>query len=812
MFIHDLLLAVRHLRRQKINTALHIIGLTLGITVCLLIALLLRYELSFDAYHHDADRTYRVLSTYSDGKRTVHGGSTPLPLAEALRSSVSSLDNVTLAHPFWTAIVEINPDRRFTEKHILAADPEILDIFDIDVIAGDGHNALRQPYHALLTESIAKKFYGTEDPIGKTFRLNNEFNITVGGLIKDPPSNTHLPFSILLSYVPDGRFLGMDPADWNMIRGNSTYIVVPAASDLKNVEAQLEHLADLNINANPSQPKDIQGHFALQRLKDIHLQPKYGGGPWVAAVSPGWLIFFAIIGILILGLACMNFINLSTAQAMTHAREVGIRKSLGAVKGQLVRQFLVESCLLAFIAGIFSVALAQMCVPAMNTLVEKNIEFNPLESPGLVAILFAVILLTGAVAGLYPAWLIAKFRPAVTLKAGSGISPDKIAFGLRRILVVSQFTVSIALLIGVGLISQQLSFMRGKELGFNKDNIITIPIGSVSRTEALAASLQQIPQVEDFSFSTGSPINGTHWGGMASLTDGNDPDRVLYTLILGDERFCGLYHLKLLAGHLPEAVGADQVSDGKKDNEVIMRVLINEKFVKELGFKSNEDAVGKHFWISLGSEDGEIIGVVADFNTSSLHNPVTATAIMQLHKVYEQVGIRIAPNSDIPMTIASIEAAWKKIYPEQVFEFHFLDESIDNFYKADARLYTLFKVFAALAMCISCMGLWGLATFTAQNRTKEIGIRKVLGASVSRIVMLLSKEFLVMVLMAITVAAPLVYYFVKNWLQTFAYRINIGWEMFLFGGVVALTIALLTVSLHTLKAALANPVDSLRSE
>lgn len=812
MLIHDIRLAVRHLRRQKVNTALHITGLTLGITVCLLIAVLLRYELSFDTYQANADRTYRILSIYTDGQRTVYGGSTPLPLAEALRSGVTGLQHVTLAHPFWSAVVEITSNRRFKEKHILAADPEILDIFDIKVIAGDGHNTLRQPYHALLTESMAKKFYGSENPIGKTFHLNNEFDITVGGLIKDPPPNTHLPFSMLLSYVPDGRFLGMDPGNWNMIRGNSTFIVLPETSDIKNVEAQIERLAELNINANPSQPKDIRGHFALQRLKDIHLQPKYGGGPWVSAVSPGWLVFFASIGILVLGLACINFINLSTAQAMTHAKEVGVRKSVGAAKGQLIRQFLVESCLLAFIAGIFSIALAQMSVPAVNTLLGKNIEFNPLNSPGLIAILLLVILLTGAVAGLYPAWLIAKFSPAVTLKAGSVTSPNRNAFGLRRVLVITQFTVSIGLLIAVGLIAQQLRFMRGKELGFNKDNIVTIPIGSVSKTGALAASLRQIPQVEDFSFSTGSPINGTHWGGMASLTDGNDPDRVLYTLILADERFSGLYHVKLLAGQLPEAAGVGRTSDDKKDKDTTMRVLVNEKFVKELGLKSTEDAVGKHFWISMGSEDAEIIGVVADFNTSSLRNPVTTTAIMQLHKVYEQVGIRIARNADIPLTIASIQAAWKKIYPEQVFEFHFLDQSIDNFYKAEARLYTLFKVFAGLAMCISCLGLWGLAAFTAQNRTKEIGIRKVLGASVNKIVMLLSKDFIAMVMIAIAVAAPLVYYFVKNWLETFAYRIDIGWEVFLIGGVVAIAIALLTVSVHTLKAAFANPVDSLRSE
>lgn len=813
MITNHLRLTLRHLSRQKINTGLHVTGLTLGMSVCLLIGLLLRYEWSFDRYHDKADRTYRIISTYSDANKSNYHFSTPLPLAEALRTGVSGLENITLAHPFWTATLEVSSQKRFIEKNILAAEPEILDIFNIVVIAGNGHETLRKPYHALVTESMAKKYFGKEDPLGKTFRFNNEFDITIGGVIRDPPSNTHLPFSVLLSFVEEKRFLGLDANNWGMMQGNSTFVVLSESSDIENVEAQLTEIANRNINFHPNLPKDIRAGFSLQPLQNIHFEPIYGGGSaWVNSVDTSRLWFFAMIGFLVLVLACINFVNLSTAQALTRAKEVGIRKSVGAGRHQLIAQFLTESCLLSLIAGILSIAIAQMCLPAMNTLLEKNIVLNPLQSPGLMAGLSGTVLLTGVLAGLYPAWLISTFNPTSSLKAGSATTQNIGSTSLRKILVVVQFTISIALVIAVGLIAQQIGFLRSKSLGFNKDNIITVPVPDVSASQVFAAALNEIPQVKDYSFSTGSPINGTHWGAMISLTDGNDPDRVLPTLILGDDRFCTVYGLKLIAGRLPIAADTNYVSSSLQKENQIMKVLVNERLIKDLGFKSNEDAIGKRFWISMGGEDAEIIGVVTDFNNKSLHSPLNATIITQLPEVYQQAGIRIEANSDIPATIASIERTWKHIYPNEVFEYKFLDESIDNFYKAETRLYTLFKIFAALAMCISCLGLWGLATLAAQHRTKEIGIRKVLGASVDKIVLLLSKEFLSMVIIALAVAVPFVYYLINNWLQKFAYRIEIGWEIFAIAGAGSIAIAMITTSIQTLKAALANPVDSLRSE
>ena len=813
MIIGNIRLSLRHFTRQRLNTALHIVGLTGGMTVCLLIGLLLRYELSFDTYHDKADHTYRVISEWSDATKTSYHFSTPIPLAESLRAGLTGIENITLAHPFWSAVVEINSNKRFTEKNVLVAEPEILDIFNIEVIAGNGHDVLRNPYHALLTETTAKKFFGNEDPLGKTFRFNNEFTITVGGLIRDLPPNTHLPFSILLSFVADKEFLGMGPTDWGVIRGNSTFVVLPELSDIKQIEAQLKGIADENINSNPNLPKGIRCDFSLQPLKDIHFEPRYGGGgAWVQAVNTTWLLFFALIGVLVLVLACINFVNLSTAQALTRAKEVGVRKSVGAGRSQLIVQFLVESCMLASVAGILSIAVAQAFLPAMNTLLDKAIDFDLLKSPSLLGALLLTILLTGLLAGIYPAFVIARFNPAANLKPASATIQNIGSSMLRKALIVVQFTISIGLLIAVGFIAQQVSFLRNKNLGFDKDNIINVGIGNVAMTSAFATALNQIPQVKHFSFETGSPTDGEHWGAMISLTDRNDPGRVLPSLILADDQFCTLYDLKLLAGRLPLASDTNYISRSVPKAEQIMKVVVNEKLIKELGFKSTDASLGKHFWISMGSEDAEIIGVVSDFNTNSLHNPMTATIIMQLPEVYKEVGISLEANSDIPLAIASIERAWKTIYTGEVFEVKFLDRSIDSFYKAETRLYTLFKIFSALAMCISCLGLWGLAAFTVQHRTKEIGIRKVLGASVKAIAMLLSKDFISMVAIALALATPLVYYFITKWLQNFAYRIDVGWEVFVIAGIVSIAIALITVSAHTLKAALGNPLDSLRNE
>ena len=812
MIINNLRLTIRHLSRQKINTALHIVGLTLGMSVCLLIGLFLRYELSFDTYHEKADRTYRINLAWTDVSNKQFHYSTPMPLAEAVREGISGIENVSLAHPHHD-IVEINPQKRFMQEHILIVDPEFLDIFDIEVLKGNGYKALHQPYQALLTESTARKFFGKEDPIGKTFKYRNDFDITVSALIRDLPSNTHLPASMLLSYVPEEAFMAGRPNAWSSTSGTSTYVVLQENQDLKNFEAQLKQIADNNINSIPTLPKNMRCDFYIQLLRDVHFDSKYRGGSlWVKAVNPSWLWFFGIIGVAVLALACINFINLSTAQALARAKEVGVRKSVGAGRFHLITQFLGEAWLLTFISGLLAVVIAQASLPAMNTLLEKKINLNLLYSPGILLALFAGILLTGLMAGLYPAWVIAKFNPVTALKTGSTIQGDSSSSWLRKGLVVMQFTISVGLLIAVTLISQQVNYLRSKNLGFDKDNIIDVEITNSSKAEILATTLAEMPQIKQVSFATATPSSDNHWGTHMSKTDVNDPERTGVTLILADAEYCKMYGLQLINGRFLEESDTNYTSRSISEEDRVNKVVVNEKLVQVAGFESNEAAVGKRFWFGMGSEKAEIVGVISDFNTTSLHEAINPTLITQHPEFYSQAGIKIEANSNIPQTIAAIETAWKEIFPDGIFEFKFLDEQIDASYKSETKLYNLFRIFSGLAMLISCLGLWGLAFFAAQQRTKEIGIRKVLGASANAIVILLTKDFLLMVTIALAIASPLVYYLIRDWLQTFAYRIDVNWHVFVIAGATSVAIALITVSVQTLKAALANPVDSLRSE
>ncbi len=815
MIIHNMRLAFRHLSRQKLNTSLHIIGLSIGMSVCLLIALFIRYELSFDAYHDKSDRTYRVVSKWIYGEKQDFHFSTPFPLANTIRNEVSGLEHVSFAHPVYTKVVEITPQKRFLEDHILAVEPEFLELFNLDVTKGDLYKTLRQPYQAVLTESTAQKFFGKEDPIGKTFRftVDKEFDFTVGAIVKDLPPNTHLPASIFVSYSYSENFLRPNLDGWTYVSGTETLIVVPVNPKLTNIKAQLTAIADKYINKDQGEP-NFRSDFELQPLNNVHFNESYGGGGgWVPSISASWLWFFAVIGLAVLVLACINFMNLSTAQALTRAKEVGVRKSIGAGKFNLMLQFLSEAWILTFLSGIIAIALAQLFLPSINTLLDKNISFDLMQSPKLLSMLLVSITAIGLLAGIYPAWIIARFNPTTTMKVGTMASADLSSNWLRKGLVVIQFTISVGLLMILLLIGRQVDFLRSKNLGFNKDNIINVEIKSRANKELVFKNeLNKIAQIKDISFATATPSSEGHWGTIMNRNNREDPTRKDVTLIFGDERFCKMYDLNLITGRLLEASDTNYISRTLPEEKQMMKAVVNEKLIHELGFKSNEAALGEHIWIGWNSGHVEIVGVVADFNTGSLHEIIKPALITSNPRDYEQAGIKIEAGSNIPQTIAAIETAWKTAYPEGVFTYKFLDEQIDAFYKAEERLFHLFEIFSGLAMFISCLGLWGLATFAAQSRTKEIGIRKVLGASINNIVTLISRDFVILVIVALFIATPMAWYGMNQWLQNYAYRTEITWWIFGIAGTTALAIALLTVSTQAIKAAMNNPVESLRSE
>lgn len=810
---------LRRFGRHKLTTSLHVVGLTLGITVCLLIGLFIKHELSFDGYEQKAGRTYRVNQVWvDDGKKTFHY-STPFPLADEIRKSIAGLENVTRVHHPFSTVVEINPVKRFKQDHVMMTDPEFLDVFDVKALEGNAYESLRKPYYAVLTQSTAKKFYGNEDPLGKVFKWNDQYNITVGAVIPDFPGNTHLPASMLLSFSEDEKFLQTSTTHYGSVSGGSTFIVLPKGVNVTaTLKAGLQGIYDRTVNKASYMIKSSHCELELQPLSDVHFNSKYsGGGEWVSAINKSWLWFFGSVGFAVLLLACINFINLSTAQALTRAKEVGVRKTIGAGKLQLIGQFLQEALLLVTISSIIGVGIVKLSLPAINNMVEKQISFDILKSLPMIGALAVGVLITALMAGLYPAWLITRFRPAVTLKSGpTRVNPRSVL--LRKGLVVAQFSISVCLLIAVLLIGRQMNFMRTKNLGFAKDNIITVRVPqNVPKADAAIAlfqsELSNVSSISQYSISTSPPSgDNVHWGTMMSLIGRDDPERKSVTFICADEKYCHMYGFHILTGRFPVASDTNFVSESLPDGQKFAKSVVNETLVKTLGFESNEAALGKRFWVGMNGWYAEIVGVISDFNTGPLRTAIQSAMITQYTPFCDLVNLKVRAGADMPATVNKIGELFRKAYPSGIFEYNFLDQQIDAIYKTEARLYSLFKIFSSLAILISCLGLWGLISFAAQQRIKEIGIRKVLGASVPNIVGMLTQDFILMVMIAIAIASPLAWWGIHKWLQEFAFRIDIGWQVFFIAGLGAIAIALVTLSFQAIKAAISNPVKSLRTE
>jgi putative ABC transport system permease protein len=799
----------RGLIRQKLNTTLHIIGLTLGITVCLLIALFIRYEMSFDTYHPNAKNTYRLISDWMVHGQASQHFSTPFPLANALRTEASGFEQVSFVHPVYVSVVEVTTQKRFLIDNVVAVEPEFLDIFSVEALQGDLYQTFRQPYQAALTESTTKKLFGSENPIGKTikFKIDEDFEFTITAIIKDFPANTSLKASILVSHSYHENFLKPNLDGWTYVSGTETFITLPEKADTSVLMAQLKNIADKYINKN-TEPT-FRSDFSLQSMSDMHFATNVSDGN---AMSTSWLWFFGLIGLAVLVLACINFVNLSTAQALTRAKEVGIRKSIGAGRASLMTQFLTEAWVLTFISGALAVALTQLLLPFINTMAGKGITFDVLTSPMLLSTLLVGLIITGLLAGIYPAWVIARFNPSVTLKVSASSASGGSAW-LRKGLVVAQFTVSACLLMAVILISQQVNFLRTKNLGFDKDHVVVVETTDPKRTaEVFRNELSAIPSIAGVSFSTSTPSSDGHWGTPMSRIGLRDPGSKPMTLILADDSYGELYKLKLLAGRALQPSDTNSIAQTIPEDQRVMQAVVNEQLVKDLDFESNEAAIGQRIYIGFNSGIVNIVGVVANFNHGPLSSKINPVMMTPSPNDYGIAGIKIERGSDIPQALAAIESAWKKTYSEGVYSYKFLDEQIDAYYKAEERLFSLFKIFAGVAMLISCIGLFALAAFTTQQRIKEIGIRKVLGATVNSILLLVSKDFLKLVFLALAIATPIAWYAVSQWLTNYAFHIEITAWAFVTAGLVALVITVITISTQALKSALTNPAHSLRSE
>ncbi len=813
MIQNYLKIALRNLQKNRLYTFLNISGLALGLACCFLVILFIRHERSYDDFQVHQKTAYRVNYHPRFANPDLLLTRNPAPMAPLLAAQIPEIQVAARLYPRSVSLREPGSNQQFEMADAHFADPGILQILSFQFLEGDANSALNEPFSIVLNETNARKLFGEQPALGRSLYLANQGPFKVSGVVRDWPSNAHLRFDFLAPYT---AMFDIEPGyTRDQIRNNITQNWVASHSYtylLLANNAQPEVVASkmgafIREFGNPQVRE--QQDFSLLPVRNIHLESRADGEP-VATANPNYLRIFLSIGLLTLLIACINFINLSTASAMQRVREVSLRKVMGAGRGALIRQYLGESLLMGFGAFLLSLGLVAFGLPLLNRVTGTEISLSYAQDWPLLGLFAGIFILAALLAGGYPAWFISRFQPVAGLKGVSGAPGGAL---LRKLLTTAQFFVAIALIAGTIVIYAQLDYLRNFPMGFEKDSVLRVPLFSDnlnsifgqttpdmrSKTLAFEDELLKNSAIKAVTQSQGAPGFGTARRNFS--TDSIRPeDNLFMSAFAVDYDYAKLYDLKLLAGRdFDKSFGTDHING----------FMINEQAVKTLGWKTPENAVGKN--ITMEGRNGQVVGVFRDFHFNSLHDEIQPLALVVSPNQFNTFSIRLEggrfqEGRDI------VQKTWTQFFPEKVFEPEFLSEGLANNYETEKRLSDLIGYFALLAILISCFGLFGLATFTAFQKTKEIGIRKVLGASIVGITGLLAKDFLKLVFIAIVLAIPLAYYFMHAWLEDFAYRIDIQWWMFALAGVVAVAIAFLTVGFQSVRAALANPVKSLRSE
>lgn len=798
--------AWRNLMKHKTFSIINIAGLSIGITICFIIMLFVQDELSYDRFNKNADRMVRVAF-----KADINGGkifetNVMPPVAAAMKNDYPEVEDATRLNVAGAPKITYK-DKTFKDDELVFVDPNFFSLFTLPLIEGNAKTALQQPNTIIITKAIAKKYFGNEDPIGKilVFPDNKNASFKVTGLIDKVPANSHFHFDMF------GSMTGLEQAKLDSWMGSNffTYVLLRPGYDYKKLEAKLPGMVEkymgpqiqqnMGISLSQFRTKGNELGFALQPLTSIHLH-SHSNFELDAGGNAMYVYIFGAIAIFMLLVACINFINLSTASASKRAKEVGVRKVIGSGKLQLIKQFLTESALLVFIALLISMALVQLALPVFNTISGKNLSFG--FDIKIIAAFIALGILVTIIAGVYPAFFLSSFKPITVLK-GKFTGNNK-SFGLRSSLVVFQFFISVGLIISTIVVWQQMKYIQNKQLGYDKEQLLTLPNSyALGKNEKVyKEELLRDPRVVDATVSSYKPAGPSSGGNALAYPDGHG-NQIMKTM----EYHVDEQYIPTLGMHL--ATGRNFSIDFATDST---GMIINETAAKAFGWGIT-DAVGKII-IRQNSDKGRdvpfhVIGVVKDFNFQSLHEPITPL-LMTLEPDWGL--IFKVKTADIRGLLSTMKKQWDKFNTDEPFTYTFMDDLYNKTYAAEQKTGTILNIFAVLTILVACLGLFGLATYTAERRTKEIGIRKVLGASVTQVTQMLSKEFVKLVFIACVIAFPLSYWAMNKWLQSFAYRINISWWIFLIAGVVALLIALLTVSFQAIKAAIANPVKSLRTE
>jgi putative ABC transport system permease protein len=803
-------IAFRALLRNKLSAFINVFGLALAMTCSILIYIFITDEIAYNRYHENGDRTYRVTRNFRspDGSVNLHLGHLAPPFGPLLKNDFPEIEAVarTLRSRLLVSLSSTLGEipRSFYEPNTYFAEPELFKIFTVPVVSGSPDKGLTEPMQVMLSETTARKYFGTENPLGKSMRLGDAFNAVVSGVFADFPDQSHWHPNVLVSFATlnDSTLYGKKQLETNF--GNNsfgTYILVDEPFDRKKMEAQFPAFIDRHMNQSPNAAKPSSWtSLFLQPLTDIHLHSHLDSEE-EANGNINNVYMMGVIGMFIVLIACFNFVNLSTARASKRAKEVGMRKVVGAHRHQLICQYLSESVLIAFIALVVALALSTPAIQWLNAFTGKSIDINVFLDSRLLMWLVLFAVCVGLLSGIYPAFFLSAFKPALTLKGHHGSATGS-GF-LRKSLVVAQFSISVILIISTTITFQQLNYLNKETLGYSKDQVLTLPYYNDELNpnyEAFYNKLTGESAVKNIARSSLTPTGRLlDHQGSARIQKGDsiaETDVVLKNVSV-DQEFFDTYEVTFVAGRdYSKSVRSDSIA-----------FILNETAVSMMGL-TNDNIVNHE--LEYGGVKGKVIGVVKDFHFESLHEPIVPI-IFHSDTRFRQMSVKLAANS-VKAGIENIEKVWREFLPQIPFEYDFLSETYKNLYAQEQKQSQLFIVFASLAILIACLGLFGLATFNATQRVKEIGIRKVLGASVSNILGLLSKEIVVLLIISNLIAWPVAWYFMDQWLSTFAYHVNMDPVAYVFAGITAVAIAIATVSVQTIRAATGNPTNTLRHE
>lgn len=796
MIKNYLKIALRNFQRHKGYSFINIAGFAIGMACCLLILLYVHHELSYDKYHKDIERVCRiVVDIRTQTTNNVYALVSPT-VAPALKAEYPQVEYAARAMPAHSQLVR-QKDTFFYEDRFIYADQELFDIFTIPFIQGDSQEALIRPNTLVVSQRMAHKYFGNVNPLGETLEINQrEYEIT--GVVKDSPENTHLKHDLIASLETLKEQQMMSYWDSTMFY---TYLKLRPGVDMQEFSQQISRLADKYVGEQMEREYGATFHYFLQPLSSIHLHSHLRNENEPPG-NPVYITIFSFVGLFILIIACLNFMSLSTARAANRAKEVGLRKVVGAQKLQLIGQFLGESLLVAFLSLGLAMVISRLAIPLLNELTGISLSFDALLMPWVLLSLIGGAVLVSLAAGLYPAFVLSAFRPAMTLKGSSSTGTQ--GFALRTILVVVQFAISVMLIIGTLTMYRQFDFMKNQHLGFEKKQKLILPlregINIQENFESVKDMFSKHSSVTGVTVSSTVPGRGLSNFGVVPVREDNPKSQSMFHMYFDDD-FIPDYGIDMVAG---------RAFQKEMKTDFMGAFLINEVAVRAFGWSSPEEALGKRLKTGMGDRVNPIIGVTNNFHYRGLQSEVEPL-VMEFLPWFRYITLSI-DISDLNGTLAFVKSQWKALWPGYPFEHFFLDTDFDQQYRADERIGNIFGIFTFLGLFIACLGLLGLVSFTAESRTKEIGIRKVLGASVGGIVLLISMQFTKWILMANCIAWPVAYYFMDRWLKNFAFRIDLGVWTFVLSGIFVLLSAFLTVSYQSIKAAVVNPVNSLRYE